>query len=366
MRSYLEAKDLRAQKDSSVQAFFSELASIDIKVISAIYAEGKDTKTATGEQLKFWTKAESLINKFRSPKWVDAAGQIVAPSGILSARNSGYDSKGNKLTDHHMIASAILQDQALLNSAFTGKRMLADNYDVGIHIELPTQAYNYLHLFEKSRLVNSISEEDRLFSRHVEKMVLDWMLKKHAPAPLIAVGGMALAKGAGGVLIKKGALTIGKSLVKGAVKDYAKEKAIEAAKNGGKKIGGQIMNGGKKIGGKIKGFFKRHLDSKSSFFSTITPVDKSKHLNIVETPNSNTHAIIGKIKSGIKKAGNGIKKGAAYVNDKYGDQIKKAAEDAAKKGYQIGKDEAEKQGKAYIENLGKKGGKRGKPGKRGK
>lgn len=344
MNAYLEAKDLRAQNDSAADAFFKELASADLKVISAIYSEAKDAETATGDQLAFWAKSEALINKFRSPKWVDTNGEIVATSGILSARNSGYDTKGNKLTNHHMIASAILQDEAVLFSAFSAKRVLANNDDVGIPVEVPPQASVYLHLFENARLANNMSEEDQLMSRKVEKMVLDWMLKKHAPAPLLVVGGAALAKGAvgkgvgtavvkgvGGSILKKGLVKAGKNLVKDEVKGYVIDKGVGALKNGASKAGGKAKDAAKKVGSKIKGLFR--------------------------------HLFLKKVGNSVK---NGGKKAVGFVKDQYGDTIKKTGEDLAKKALDKAKEEAERKGKEMINGKGGKGGKGGRGGRAGR
>ena len=83
---------------------------------------------------------------------------------------------------HHAVAAQILNDHAMLNDAFDGKRILSEDgiaIDIAPIGESTAYAMKYLHLFESSRLGNNLTSEDQLFSRVVEKMISDWMLDNH-------------------------------------------------------------------------------------------------------------------------------------------------------------------------------------------
>ena len=139
MRAYQEMKTKRSMNDPAATMFWPRIATfMDFKDGSNLYSEGKDTPRASGKQLEFWTKAEATINKFRAPQWINEKGEIVSSSGILAkeeSKKSEYwrnawgadplrDSKGNQLMTHHAVAAQILNDHAMLNKAFDGKRIL--------------------------------------------------------------------------------------------------------------------------------------------------------------------------------------------------------------------------------------------------
>jgi hypothetical protein len=169
MDSYKEMKDKRANGEDFATQFWPRLAVLaNIQDGSNLYSEG-NAKRASGRQLDFWTKAESLLNKFRTAQWVNTQGEIVATY-----------SNGDQLTNQHMVAAQIINDKSLLAEAFGSKRILADHMATGIHIEIPTISVKYFHLFQSARLGNKMSSEDQLFSRAVEGLMANWIQSNHA------------------------------------------------------------------------------------------------------------------------------------------------------------------------------------------
>lgn len=138
MASYQEMKESRAKGDDYSAKFWPRMAVIaDLSKGENPFDE-VNAKKATGSQLAFWTKTESLLNNFRTAKWVNKKGEEAISSGVLSQkpktkqywRNSWgeepvVDTHGNQLTDLHIIATEILNNESLLADAFGNSRILS-------------------------------------------------------------------------------------------------------------------------------------------------------------------------------------------------------------------------------------------------